>query len=177
MEEWVANGTAPPKSRVPRIADGSLVPFAALKWPAVPGLAKPPGDNKLGRPVDWINPPAKVTETYTSLLPAIDAEGNETSGLRLPDQAVPAATFTGWNVYQGLESELCDRDGSYAPLAATKAEREKTGDPRPSLEERYGLRDYYVATVRSIADKLVKERLLLAPDANAYVKAARDAKF
>jgi hypothetical protein len=108
------------------------------------------------------------------LVPAVDADGNEISGLRLPDQVVPVATLTGWNLYRGLESELCDRDGTYAPFPKTKAEREATGDPRLSLEERYGSRQVYAARLKAAADALVRERLLLPSDAEAYVKAASE---
>jgi hypothetical protein len=67
---------------------------------------------------------------------------------------------------------LCDRDGSYIPFAKTKAEREVAGDPRSSIEERYGSRADYVAKVKAAADARVAQRLLLPMDAAAYVKAA-----
>ena len=70
------------------------------------------------------------------------------------------------------EGELCDRDGSYAPLAKSKAEREKSGDPRPSLEERYGNHAGYVAKLKAAADALVRERLLLPEDAQRYIATA-----
>jgi hypothetical protein len=85
---------------------------------------------------------------------------------------VPLATYTGWNLYARVPSELCDRDGSYIPFAKTKAERAATNDPRPSIEERYGSRADYVAKVRAAADALVRDRLLLPADAAAYVRAA-----
>jgi hypothetical protein len=68
---------------------------------------------------------------------------------------------------------LCDRDGSSLPFAKTKAEREAAGDPRLSLEERYGSREAYVAKVKAAADALVAERLLLPADAARYVAAAQ----
>jgi hypothetical protein len=85
---------------------------------------------------------------------------------------VPLGTHTGWNVYRAQPSELADRDGSLIPFARTRAEREAAGDPRPSLEERYGNREAYVAKVEAAAEALVAERLLLPADAAAYVKAA-----
>ena len=99
-------------------------------------------------------------------------DGNEVAGIRLPPIAVPLATYTGWNVYKAAPGELCDRDGSYMPFAKTRAEREASGDARPSVEERYGSRAAYVAKVKAAADALVAERLLLPADAAAYVKAA-----
>lgn len=76
-----------------------------------------------------------------------------------------------WGVAKG---ELCDRDGSYAPLATTKKEREAKGDPRPSLEERYGSHSNYVKKVEASARALVRDRLLLAEDAERFVSAARE---
>ena len=97
---------------------------------------------------------------------------NEVAGIRLPDIATPLATYTGWNVYKRQPNELCDRDGSYLPFAKTRIEREAAGDPRLSLEERYGTRAAYVARIKAAGDALVSERLLLPTDAAAYVRAA-----
>jgi hypothetical protein len=110
------------------------------------------------------------------LVPRIDADGNALSGLRLPDHALPVATFTGFNAAKDRNGPPCGA-GAAIPFPATKAEREKSGDPRLSLVERYGSRAYFVATMRVLADKLVKERLLLKEDADAYVAAAKTAPF
>ena len=135
-----------------------------------------PGGNRVDAPVDWIDPPAgPASNAYGTRVSAVDADGNEVAGLRLPPIAVPLATHTGWNVYKSEPGELCDRDGSYIPFAKTKAGREAAGDPRPSLEERYGARSAYVAKVKAAADALVAERLLLPADAAAYVKGAEAA--
>jgi hypothetical protein len=172
LDQWVADGTPPPASRVPRASDGTGVAAASVRFPAVPGVLWPPGDNPVGPPVDWIDPPATLGRTYRTLVSALDADGNEVAGLHLPDIAAPAATFTGTNVYRDYPSELCDRDGTCVPLARTQAEREGKGDPRRSLEERYGARDRYAAAVKSAADSLVAARLLLPEDAARYINAA-----
>jgi len=86
---------------------------------------------------------------------------------------VPLGTYTGWNIYRTQPGELADRDGSLIPFARTKTEREAAGDPRPSLAERYGSRDAYVAKVEAAAEALVAERLLLPADAAAHVAAAK----
>jgi hypothetical protein len=179
LEQWVTRDIAPPMSRVPSVAAGTAVAASSVQMPAVKGLVIAPRANRIGPLVDWIDPPAAGGETatnadgfYGTRVSAVDADGNETAGIRLPDIAVPLATYTGWNVYKAAPGELCDRDGSYLPFAKTKAEREASGDPRPSLEERYGSRQAYVAKVKAAADALVAERLLLPPDAAAYVRAA-----
>jgi hypothetical protein len=89
--------------------------------------------------------------------------------------AVPLGTHTGWNLYRAPypEGELCDRDGSFLPFARTRADRERVGDPRPSLQERYGTAGRYAELIRAAAQSLVAERLLLPEDAERYVEQAR----
>ena len=171
LENWITKGVAPPASRVPTLASGSAVPYAAAKMPNVKGFTILPTGNRIDAPVDWIEG-THATSTYGSFVSTVDADGNEATGIRLPPIAVPIATYTGWNVYKKEPSELCDRDGSFIAFSKTKAEREAAGDPRLSLEERYGSRADYVAKVKATADALVAERLLLPADAAAYVQAA-----
>jgi hypothetical protein len=178
LEQWVTEGTAPPASRVPSVAAGTALDDDRLRFPAIKGVTLVHAGNRFGPLRDWIDPPGtSIGATaglrfYRTRVPAVDADGNETSGIRLPLIAVPLATYTGWNLYTRLPSELCDRDGSHIAFAKTKAEREAANDPRPSIEERYGSRADYVAKVRTATDALVRERLLLPPDAAAYVRAA-----
>ena len=181
LEEWATTGVAAPASRVPSFATGTAIDAAAVKMPPIPDFAVAPGANPIGPPVDWIDPPgsnsgtyliASAAEFYGIRVPAVDDDGNEVAGIRLPPIAVPLATYTGWNVYKAAPSELCDRDGSHVPFARSKAAREMAGDPRLSIEERYGSRETYVARVKAAADALVSERLLLPADAAAYVSAA-----
>ena len=174
LEEWVTHGTAPPPSRVPKAADGTAVMAETIRMPAVPGFAVAPGANRIVPPVDWVDLPARIDNVYGARVCAVDTDGNETAGIRLPPIAVPLGTHTGWNVYRAQPAELADRDGSFIAFARTKAEREAAGDPRLSLAERYGSRDAYVARVKAAAEALVAERLLLPADAAAYFKAANE---
>ena len=163
----------PPPSRVPSIAAGTAVTADRVEMPQIPGFAVAPGDNPVLPPVDWIDPPEAAQPTpYTTFVSAVDSDGNEIAGIRLPQIAVPLGTHTGWNVYTARPDELADRDGSFIAFARTKAEREAASDPRPSLAERYGSRDAYAAQIKAAADALVAERLLLQSDADAFVKAA-----
>jgi hypothetical protein len=171
LENWISKGVAPPPSRVPTLGSGNAVPYAAAKMPTVKGFTILPTGNRIDAPADWIEG-AHATSTYSSFVSAVDGDGNEAAGIRLPPIAVPIATYTGWNVYKKEPSELCDRDGSFIAFSKTKAEREAAGDPRPSIEERYPSRADYVAKVKAAADALVAERLLLPADAAAYVQAA-----
>lgn len=173
LEEWVTEGRAPPPSRVPRIDDGTAVPAASVHLPRVKGFVHPPGANRILPPCDWVDPEPREDLAYGTLVCAVDADGNEVAGIRLPPIAVPLGTHAGWNLYRADPCELCDRDGSLIPFARSRAEREAADDPRPSLAERYGSREAYVAKVRAAAEALVAERLLLPRDAEAYVRAAQ----
>jgi hypothetical protein len=174
LEEWVTNGVAPPPSRLPRLADGTAIRAEAVRMPRVKDFALPPGANRILPPLDWVEPPeTEPAQAYDTYVCAVDADGNEVAGIRLPPIAVPLATYTGWNVYTAQPGELADRDGSRIPFARTRAERDAADDPRPSLEERYGNREAYVARVEAAAAALVAERLLLPMDAEAFVAAAR----
>jgi len=144
-----------------------------IRMPAVPGFAVAPGANQIVPPVDWVDPPARIDNVYGALVCAVDADGNEIAGLRLPPIAVPLGTYTGWNLYRAQPGELADRDGSLIPFARTKEECQAAGDPRPPLAERYGSRDAYVVQVESVATALVAERQLLPADAAGYVVATR----
>ena len=101
------------------------------------------------------------------MVAGVDADGNELGGLRLPEIAVPLATYTPWNwraAQIGAAGELADFRGSFLPFAGTRAEREAAGDPRPSLEERYVSREDYLGRYAEAAAVLVRERYLLAED-------------
>jgi hypothetical protein len=176
LDDWVSRGTPPPASRVPDMAEGTAASAAAQHFPVVRGITWPTAANSAGAPVDWIDPPPTFAVEYPTFVSKLDADGNEVAGLRLPDIAAPTATFTGTNVYKGATTELCDRDGTYVPFARTKAEREASGDPRLSLQERYGTRDAYVAKIRAAADSLTQARLLLPEDADKFVAAAQTAE-
>lgn len=178
LDEWVSKGVEPPASRVPRLSDGTLAAPDAIGFPAIPGFQAVREMNSIARFPDWVRPKPDGGQQYRPLVAAVDADGNETAGVRLPDIAAPLATHTGWNAYKAPfpEGELCDRDGSYAPLPKTKAERLSNGDPRLSLEERYGDHGAYLAKLTAAAQELVEERLLLPEDAERYIAAARDDK-
>jgi hypothetical protein len=109
------------------------------------------------------------------LLSRVDIDGNEIGGIRMPEQAVPLATLTGWqfrNERIGAPKTLITNSGAYIPFPRTRAEREKTGDPRLSIEERYPSRAEYLARVEQVAKRLADERYILAGDVPAIVTEA-----
>jgi hypothetical protein len=122
-----------------------------------------------------VEPPRVGSASYGVLVPQVDADGNDSAGIRSVFLQAPIGTYTGWNLGRKdrFENGLCNLQGSFIPFAATRAEREATSDPRPSLEERYPDRDAYVAAFRAAADRLVAARFLLPDDARALVAEAR----
>jgi hypothetical protein len=170
LDEWARRDRRPPDSRYPRIADRTLVPFADLRFPQLPGVAKP----------EAISGPAQVVQgralPLPFLVPQVDADGNEIGGIRVPDLSVPLATTTGWNLRAptvGNPGELAPLLGSYVPFVATRAERQQRGDPRPSVEERYSGPEAYLEKIRAAAADLIKGRYLLAEDMNQVLARAR----
>jgi alpha/beta hydrolase family protein len=175
LDRWIVEDVAPPPSAYPKIADGSLTSPAKAGWPAVPGYQLPQQPLRafhLNFGADWakgivsVEPP-EVGTPFAVSVPAVDADGNVRAGIRLPDIAVPLATQAGWNYRDasiGAPDRLAGEIGSYIPFARTKAERDRAGDPRPSIEERYRNRDEYVGKAAAAALDLVAHGYLLAED-------------
>ena len=187
MDRWAADESAlPPPSVYPRIADGDLVAPGALGFPDLPGVGQPAephlayravyGPEFRTRGIVTVQPP-EVLSAFPVLVPAVDADGNETGGLKMPEVAAPLATYTGWNLFRagaGPAGVLSSMQGSYVPFPLTAEDRERTGDPRPSIEERYGGRDAYLGQVTEAALALVDQGYLLAADlAPILTRAAR----
>lgn len=197
LDEWL-DGRQPPASTVPRRRDGSavavrttadsalgigVVPQQALRWPSLPGVTYT-GVATVRNAYDFgpffdrgiisYAPPRFTGHIYPSSVSAVDADGNEVAGVRLPDVAAPVATYTGWALrgaaFGGPDG--CEAYGQQIALAATPTDRVASGDPRPSLAERYRTHQGYVDAVASAAARLQDRRLLLPADARAYRESA-----
>ena len=177
LDQWVNSGVAPPASRYPSTADGTLVaalPQHSQGFPAIPGVSYTGLVNQLSE-VDYGSQPPKAIagHDYVVLVPKVDADGNEIAGVKLPDVAAPMGTYTGWNPRRaGFAEGESSLLGSYIPFAATAADRQASGDPRPSLQERYENHDAYVNAIAGAARELQESRLLLAEDVERYIEAA-----
>jgi hypothetical protein len=176
LDRWVSQGVEPPASEVPRISDGTLVTLNAYlrAFPDIPGVKGPPSyyrPLRLDLGPRWQsqgiadNVPPKVGPRYVSLVPQVGADGTELAGIKLPEIAVPLATFTGWRMYSPSFSLTLQRNrGSVFPLPRTVEERKAAGDPRESIAERYPTRAaYMLEVVESLLD-LRRKRLLLDED-------------
>ena len=114
---------------------------------------------------------------YTVLVPQVNADGNDVAGVRLPEVAVPLGTFTGRNVTIPPLSELrylAGLVGSFQAFARTREARDRSGDPRLSIAERYAGRQDYLDQVARASGDLVRQRFLLAEDAPAVLRRAGD---
>ena len=173
--------TAPPPSAYPHVSDRTLVPLRDLAFPRVPGVrlpVAPLGAYRLDFGPEWrrgiiTREPPKVGAAYTVLVPRVDKDGNERTGIQLPELQVPLATYTGWNLRaagMGMAGYTVPFIGSYIPFAKTAADRQRSGDPRLSIAERYPSMDEYMRLYSEAADRLVKERFLLQEDVPAVLE-------
>lgn len=186
LDRWASGGVAPPPSRIPRRADGTLVAMAEWRrrFPTIPGVATPRGPSELplldfgpefDRGIATKEPPDVAGgEGYAVLVPAVDVDGNDIAGIRAPMVAAPLGTYTGWNLRaRGFgNGALHEFTGSYIPLPETAEERAMTGDPRKAILERYADADAYVAAIGEAARALVADGLMLEEDVERCIKAA-----
>ena len=191
LDRWVTTGEEPPPSRHPRIDNGTAVPAegVAETFQKIPGVKLPVPMRRFTRldfgpdPMVPTKIPAEIGEVYPSLVSAVDEDGNELSGIPLPFITVPLATHMGWNLRHpdiGGAGQVLSTGGasggtlrgSTIPFAATQAEREASGDPRLSIEERYASKAQYLELVKQAAEKLVSQRYLLEEDLESIISQA-----
>ena len=185
LVDWVTKGTAPPPSRYPTLADGMLVPPRATGFPDIPGVRRVdinpvleydfgPRFNHADLSGVIVREPPPVRRVMPMLVPRVNEDGNETSGIGSVLHQAPLGTYLGWNATAAgfFKGQICGFAGGYVPFARTRAERAAAGDPRLSLEERYGTQEGYMCVVRRAAESLVADRFLMRADADRIVAAA-----
>lgn len=159
MQQWVATGKTPPRSRYPMIANSTSVAAEKLKVPE--GLNFPKSAYTSYRISNSMPPVAE--KPYVSLVPQIDEDGNDIAGIRMPDVEVPLATYTGWNfraVAAGQPDQLQGGGGSFLPFSKEK------------ILARYKDLESYLAQYEMAAKKLASQGYLLEQDIPALRKAA-----
>ncbi len=187
LTRWVTDGTEPPANAYSRLQDGTLVRPEAVGFPSIPGVTydvkhvfntrllyfRGPRFDETTESGVLFEPPIPLA-LYPGLLPQVDGDGNDVGGLRSTTLQAPLGTYTGWNTRRAgfSEGDSCDLTGSYIPFAVHRADR-ASGDPRLSLEERYGNHAGYVAAVTQAAQALSRQGFLLPSDAQATVSAAQ----
>ena len=180
-DTWVKDGTPPPPNIYPKIADGTLVPLSKWTFPRIPGV-NTPHEMNLAYHLDFgsqwrsgiiSNEPPKVGRPFPVLVPQTDADGNDLGGVRLPELQVPLATYTSWNLRDpsiGSSGLRLSFLGSFLPFARTASDQEASGDPRPSVAERYASREQYMGKFAEAAMNLIKDRFLLREDLPAVLE-------
>jgi len=187
LTRWVVDDTPPPASAYSRIQDGTLVRPESVLFPSIPGVTYDVSHlfntrllyfrgfkfNETTESGILFEPPLPLA-LYPGLLPQVDQDGNDVGGLRSTTLQAPLGTYTGWNTRRAgfSEGDSCDLTGSYVPFAVHRADR-AAGDPRLSLEERYGNHAGYVTAVINATQKLLQQGFLLQSDAHATVSAAQ----
>jgi alpha/beta hydrolase family protein len=187
MDRWTANDSSyagPPPSRYPRIGDGTLVPPDRLRFPKLPGVATTTTAHLAYR-ADYgprfaaegivTQEPPRIGAAFPILVPQVDADGNGIAGVRMPELAVPLATYTGWNLFNersGPATVLSSMQGSYIPLPRSAADRKRTNDPRSPVDDRYRDKDHYLGLVKQSAQMLVEQGFLLTEDVPTIVRDA-----
>lgn len=196
FRNWVMKDASPPRSRYPMLANGSLAAAnkAAIGFPTLPGLRPTVPEADFIMPVhdyDWgpafnaldgsgiasLAPP-RIRQVLPMLAPTVDADGNEFGGVPVVLLDAPLGTYLGWNITAGgarpfHQGQICNYVGGMVPFARTLAERRASGDPRASLEERYGTHEGYVAAVRRAVARAWAAGFLLESDGASLVEAAR----
>ena len=178
LDEWVRTGKEPPPSVHPRIADGTLVGWREPEsgWKGIPGVRYPEviqQPEHLDRGPEFyrfrrstIEPPISRGHYHVNI-PKCGPDNNELGTLLLPAVAIPVATYTSWNTRHrsvGAEGEMLGLQGGYIPFVKAKADREKLGDPRPALLERYHDFEDFRTQYRKVIDRMVEQRTLLSED-------------
>ena len=184
LDKWASANIPPPDSRVPRVRDATLVqplPQERAGFPYIPGIAYNgvlhTGDlfdfgPRFAQGILDKLPPALLAKSYPALVPKTDADGNEIAGVRMPEIAVPVATYTGWNLRAGGDGDGCDSAGMRIAFPTTQADRSAKGDARLSIKERYPTHQAYVDAVKAAASSLRDQRFLIQEDVDAYIAAA-----
>jgi hypothetical protein len=187
--------TLPPPSRYPTLTGGNLVAptQTAMGFPSgVPGIPSsifapenfifPVFDYDWGPQFDRVdatgvqtNLPPNILQTIAMRVPRVDGDGNELGGVPTVLRDAPLGTYVGWNVTAaGFHAgQVCNYIGGMIPFAVTQAERQQTGDPRQSLQERYVDHAGYVKAVTLAADNAMAQGYLLQADHDSLIQQAQ----
>ncbi len=166
LDRWIANGTEPPPSAVPGIANGTAASRADILAEMAQRFCVPSAERlSRVRTLDLDCLPAEEGETYPSYASTLDADGNELAGWRLPDLSQPLGVHTGWNPRHP--------DTGGADLMSAFVGLTQWFD-RDEILRRYADRKSYLARVRSDAEQRAAEGVLLTEDVELVVRNCTD---
>ena len=166
MQAWLVEGTEPPGSRFPHLSEGELTTIDCLNFPRIPGVRSCDRKREAYR-LNFAGEPPVVGAAFPTFVPQVGPDGNELGGIRMPEIAVPLASYTGWNLRNsaiGAVSEPAVFVGSWIPFARNRTTRLAAGDPRLSIEERYAGKQDYLFRIDAAARGLALDRFLLPAD-------------
>jgi hypothetical protein len=199
FRNWVMKGVEPPPSQWPKISDKNLVPANkfALGFPSLPQLRSTIPEPDFIMPVldyDWgpefnaadgsgiaSMAPPPIKQVLPMLAPKVNGDGNELGGVPVVLLEAPLGTYLGWNITAGgdrpfHQGQICNYVGGMIPFAQTLNERVSQGDPRPSLQERYGDHAGYVKAVVKAVERVQKAGFLLPEDGLRLIQEAEASK-
>jgi len=199
FRNWVMKGVEPPPSQWPKIKDKNLVAATknAIGFPTLPQLRRTVPEPDFIMPVldyDWgpkfnavdgsgvaSMAPPPIKQVLPMKAPKVDADGNELGGVPVVLLEAPLGTYLGWNITAGgarpfHQGQICNYVGGMIPFSKTMAERQATGDPRLSLQERYGDHAGYVKAVTKAVERVQKAGFLLPEDGQRLIQEAEASK-
>jgi hypothetical protein len=195
VRDWIIRGVPPPPSRYPTLVGGNLVDDTreAIGFPLLPqvlasasptaptGFVNPILDYDFGSRFNYPDQSGIIDNVLPNILhvipmkvPHTDSDGNDVGGVPVVLRDAPLGTYMGWNITSAgfHKGQICSFTGGMIAFATTLAERLLTGDPRPSLTERYVNHAGYVAAVTLAADNAMAQGFLLQADHDALIAAA-----
>ena len=196
FRDWVVKGPLPPPSRYPALAQNTLAEAnkTTIGFPTLPELRSTLPELDFIMPVhdyDWgpqfnaddssgiaKNAPPRIRQVLKMGAPKVDADGNELGGVPVVLLDAPLGTYLGWNFTASGDrpfhkDQICKYAGGMLAFARTLQEPFANQDSRPSLQERYGSHEGYVAAVSKAAARAVAEKFLLLADATELIQPAQ----
>ena len=176
LKDWVLFDTEPPASAHPTLNNNTLVALEQVDFPLIPGVHSTTnlfGGVRLGNPL--LEGDAGAGTELPYLLPQVNQDGNETSGVLNPEIVVPLATYTGWNFYhpdKGDPDTVVTNQGSYIPFTVDQSSREAANDPRLSIEERYSNKQDFLDKISRATQESIDARYILAADKAEVIERA-----
>lgn len=170
LHDWLTDNIPPPDSVYPHVEERQLVPVTSWGFPKSVAT-KVPTRASNGQRLDFgkefatkgivTHDPPLVGEPYLAMVPQVDDDGNEIAGIKLPQVAVPLASYTGWNLRKDvMTDETLNMVGSTLPF------------PKAKILEKYGTKEEYLTKTKTAIQELVSRRLLLAAEAGELEKNA-----
>ena len=193
FRNWVMKDIPPPDSVYPRIHDMVKPSKKAMGFPDIPAVlasANPDAPNNFIQAMldyDWgpgldysdnkgfhLFEPPIIKQVLPIRVPRVDEDGNELGGVPVVLLQAPLGTYLGWNITASgfHKGKVCNYQGGWIPFAKTRAERLANGDPRLSLQERYGDHAGYVFAVKAAAANAMARGFLLQEDADSLIAQA-----